>query len=390
MNGTLRYKFGSLGTGSYQFNNPTDVYVAPNGYLYVVDYNNQRVMVYDSGWNYVTMLGQTGVVGVGAYFNYPTSVAVSSSYVYVADTFNHRIAVFTVSGYSYEQDIGVAGESASSTDDTTHLNAPRGVSFEGSSVWISDTGMKRAVKTQGYYPSNISLDSCLDDNVDWQGSGTLSGTTSATLSPSDINSFLTSCTYDDNDLCTFNIRVSSDSPGYIALKNLNLVYDVIPISTLNGSNSGFDYYLSIVEDGVHVSGSPFHIAPGYDIDIPQGTYNFTLAVDAASYTLGHVFHFFNVQLLQNNYYNQIMLDNPPTIAFDLPDRVPLLLSCVSLGSMSYDYSTLVFSWSSVSPTLISDEENLTLYKCSTWDFACLLYTSPSPRDLSTSSMPSSA
>ena len=103
------------GTGNYQFHGPAHIAIY-NDYLYVADRGNHRVQIYQITFSpsftmtYFTTLGQTGVAGDDSnHFDNPSGVAVDANYVYVADTFNHRVQVFNRSSRTYVTTIGGYG-----------------------------------------------------------------------------------------------------------------------------------------------------------------------------------------------------------------------------------------------------------------------------------------
>jgi PKD repeat protein/sugar lactone lactonase YvrE len=116
--GSYKYTLGttgSSGTGNYQFHGPAHIAIY-NDSLYVADRGNHRVQVYQISFSpafavtYVATMGQTGVAGSdNAHFNNPSGVAVDASYIYVADTFNHRVQVFNRTTRQYVATIGTYG-----------------------------------------------------------------------------------------------------------------------------------------------------------------------------------------------------------------------------------------------------------------------------------------
>ena len=69
---------------------PRDVAVASNGNIYVVDYFNHRVQVFDSTGTHLLSFGSKG--SANGQFNSPYGIYIDSvGAVYVADAFNHRI-----------------------------------------------------------------------------------------------------------------------------------------------------------------------------------------------------------------------------------------------------------------------------------------------------------
>lgn len=91
--GNFLGKFGSYGSGDGQFDLPLGVLAHSSGRIYVTDYYNCRVQVFDTNGNF---LGKFGSSGSGdAQFNQPTGIAIDASgYINVADRDNHRLQVF--------------------------------------------------------------------------------------------------------------------------------------------------------------------------------------------------------------------------------------------------------------------------------------------------------
>jgi len=109
---------------------PRDAALDGKGRLWVADFGNSRLRLFDADGGY---LGGWGGKGSGRFaFNEPCGVAVHAEDVYVADTWNSRIERFSSQG----EWKGSAG----------NLYGPRGVavSLDGK-VWVSDTGNHRLV-----------------------------------------------------------------------------------------------------------------------------------------------------------------------------------------------------------------------------------------------------
>ena len=78
-------------------NQPSDLALAPNGDIYLVDGVNNRIIVVDSNGQWKFEFGTEGS-GQGQ-FKLPVGIDISDSgKVFVADTGNHRIQVFNVTG----------------------------------------------------------------------------------------------------------------------------------------------------------------------------------------------------------------------------------------------------------------------------------------------------
>ncbi len=92
--GTTLYNQWNGSASGTPFNGPYGITLGPDGYLYVADIGNDRIVKFDASGNYLSQLG--GSMGsLPGQFNGPTAVAVDGSYnVYVLDTYNYRVQKF--------------------------------------------------------------------------------------------------------------------------------------------------------------------------------------------------------------------------------------------------------------------------------------------------------
>lgn len=91
--GNLMMSFGSEGSNDGEFNNPTDIAISENGYIFITDSGNNRVQKFSLNGNFITKFGESGS-GDGQ-FNNPTGITVDDEgNVYVVDTGNNRIQKF--------------------------------------------------------------------------------------------------------------------------------------------------------------------------------------------------------------------------------------------------------------------------------------------------------
>ena len=106
---------------------PRGLTVDPNGNIFVTDFGNDRIQMFDPTMLFVRTWGQRGKLP--GEFNQPSGVAIGSDgNVYVADTWNQRIQVFTPDG-EYIREWGGS------------FFGPRGIgaSHDGK-IYLSDTG----------------------------------------------------------------------------------------------------------------------------------------------------------------------------------------------------------------------------------------------------------
>ena len=129
---------GAKGSGPSQFCYPTDIaFNTSNTKYYIVDRKNHRIQILN--FDLSTSVFSFGKKGSGkGCFDRPYSVACDSTgNVYVADSHNHRIQVFTAEG-KFLWMFGRRGEG------TNELYYPIGVSIDTSDmVYVSDNGNHR-------------------------------------------------------------------------------------------------------------------------------------------------------------------------------------------------------------------------------------------------------
>lgn len=137
--GTFVTKFGGFGSGDGQFRNAQGVAVDDAGYVYVADTYNHRIQKLDANGNYISKLGGEGS-GDGQLL-YPYGVAVDHmGNIYVVDYGNHRVQKFDADG-NFLLKWGTQGSSDG------QFNSPRCASIDASgNVYVTDEGNYRVQK----------------------------------------------------------------------------------------------------------------------------------------------------------------------------------------------------------------------------------------------------
>jgi uncharacterized protein (TIGR03663 family) len=140
--------FGTVGQEQGQLNGPHGIAVAPDDSIYVADTNNSRIEHYSADGKFINSWGffADGTTGAAPLtgLNQPWGVAVSPNgqWVYVADTWNHRIIKYTADG----KPVTSWGFSQYGGQDPLGLWGPRGIAVDlNGNVYVTDTGNKRVV-----------------------------------------------------------------------------------------------------------------------------------------------------------------------------------------------------------------------------------------------------
>ena len=135
---------GSAGAINTQFNNPRDVAVsAVDNRIYVADEGNYRVQVFDgASRSYIATFGTTGSYGASnTQFRSPCGVAISAdNRLYVADFYNHRVQVFDGATRNHIATLGTGSGGVSNTQ----FNYPAGVAVSADNrIYVADVGNHR-------------------------------------------------------------------------------------------------------------------------------------------------------------------------------------------------------------------------------------------------------
>jgi uncharacterized protein (TIGR03663 family) len=167
---------GRQGSGEGMMDNPRNVAIGPDGSIYVADSGNHRIQKYSADGQLLTTWGHMCKMleglqgcqspdGAGGFYD-PWGIAVDGDgFVYVADTWNHRIQKFTADG-EFVTMWGTYGVADSAVGGQGMFWGPRAVAVDADGlVYVSDTGNKRiqAFTSDGAFVTQ------------WGGKGTLDG-----------------------------------------------------------------------------------------------------------------------------------------------------------------------------------------------------------------------
>ncbi|MBI3399250.1 MAG: 6-bladed beta-propeller, partial [Deltaproteobacteria bacterium] len=142
--------FGTKGRGDGQFRMPFGIAIDADSRLFVTDSKNGRIQVFDKDSSFLYSFGREG--SQDGELSYPLAIALDNQErVFVADSGNSRIAVFTTDGI-FLDNIGTKGSGADQLYEPTGVS----VSIDGK-VWITDTGNNRVqlFDTNGKYLTSI-------------------------------------------------------------------------------------------------------------------------------------------------------------------------------------------------------------------------------------------
>jgi DNA-binding beta-propeller fold protein YncE len=137
--GTFENQWGSFGGGHSQFGPIGGLAIDPAGNVYVLDSSHNRIEKFTSNGTYIKSWGKHGSeVGQFSFGSSqdPTQppgggIAVTASYVYVADSGNNRVERFNLEG-------GEAMTWGSKGSEPGQFNYPRGIAANGSEVLVAD------------------------------------------------------------------------------------------------------------------------------------------------------------------------------------------------------------------------------------------------------------
>jgi glucose/arabinose dehydrogenase len=126
----------TYGTENGQVKFPHGIAIDSSGKVYIADTANNRIQVFSENGTFINKWGKTGKADGN--FNTPSGIAIDSSgKVYIADTANNRIQVFSENG-TFINKWGKTGKADG------NFNTPSGIAIDSSGkVYIADTANNR-------------------------------------------------------------------------------------------------------------------------------------------------------------------------------------------------------------------------------------------------------
>ena len=120
--------FGAFGTGDGKFKNPSGIAVNDT-HIFVVDSNNQRIQIFTLAGAYVNKFGSSGA-GNGQFSN-PTGIAVNDTHIFVIDRGNKRVQIFTLTG-------GYVNQFGSEGTGNGEFSNPSGITVNDTHIFVTD------------------------------------------------------------------------------------------------------------------------------------------------------------------------------------------------------------------------------------------------------------
>jgi DNA-binding beta-propeller fold protein YncE len=115
-------KFGSQGSDNGQFNGPYFITTDKQDNIYISDYNNHRIQIFDSNGQWKQSIGSNG--SENGQFRYPLGILFNSrKHMYVVDGSNHRVQVF-------DQKMQFIMTFGSEGNENGRFQYPRGISVD--------------------------------------------------------------------------------------------------------------------------------------------------------------------------------------------------------------------------------------------------------------------
>lgn len=361
---TVAGQTGQGGSAANLLNQPVGVAVDQAGNIYVADYLNSRIQKFPpnatAGTNGSTVAGATGMrSGAANRLNWPQGLTVDQAgYIYVADYANHRIQKFRPTSTSATAGTTVAGVTGQQGSAANNLNYPiGGVAVDQAGyIYVTDTynhrvqkfppnstsatagttvagvtGQAGSAANQLYYPEGVVVDQAgyiyVVDNYNHRIQKFSPNSTSATSGTTVAGG---QYGFEANQLAyPRGVAIDQDGNIYVADKNNNRIQKFPPNSTS-------------ATNGVTVAGTGLDGSAANELNYPTG-----VAVDQAG----------NVYIADaTNHRIQKFATTPPGVSLTVSNAGVLTCSLPTL-TLTAGSSTTGVSYSFASPRSFTEAGN---------------------------------
>jgi len=152
---------GTVGSAANQLNSPAGIAVDSNGNLYIADSGNHRIIKYAPNSTTGSIIAGLGTAGTDSFsLNTPYGIFLdeNNSYIYVSDTYNHRIQRFSLNGGSPNNGTTVAGgNGAGSANTQLFMPVTVYISKKTQAIYIADSFNHRIQRWNQGDPSAVTI-----------------------------------------------------------------------------------------------------------------------------------------------------------------------------------------------------------------------------------------
>lgn len=142
---TLTASFGGFGWNENSFDNPTDIAVSFDLYLYVCDFNNNRVQHLDRNLNYISSIKGNQSAGRKETFGYPKSITIAGDgELFVLEVENKRIIKYDAFR-KFIRNFGGLGSGAG------EFKNPKKIRSDNNSIYVIDENRLMQYDTFGNF-----------------------------------------------------------------------------------------------------------------------------------------------------------------------------------------------------------------------------------------------
>ncbi|MBF0449989.1 MAG: 6-bladed beta-propeller [Candidatus Magnetomorum sp.] len=126
------------GTGPGEFDYPYFLTMDNSGTLYVSDTYNHRIQIFTTEGQYIRSFGSSGTDA--GEFDEPHGIVVDDSKIYVVDSGNHRVQIFNAVSETFEYSIGTGA----SGNNSGQFNSPKGIAVDNNGkIYVADANNHR-------------------------------------------------------------------------------------------------------------------------------------------------------------------------------------------------------------------------------------------------------